>query len=99
MDDTTRARPGMPVYSADGQVVGTVSAVFDDGIEVAGQRILSGMIVGQHADGVRVNYTAAQLAWQRSAPPEAGMALTDDPAGRGELTDRLEEERTRTQRQ
>ncbi len=83
-------QPGMPVYSSDGQMVGTVEAVSDEGITVNGAQILAAMVTGVSGGRVDVNYTTAQMAWQTSTPDEKDDAVSWDASNEGELVERME---------
>ncbi len=82
-------QPGMSVYSSDGQMVGSVEAVSDEGITVNGAPILAAMVTGVSGDRVDVNYTAAQMAWQSSPSDEKDDAVSWDASNEGELVERM----------
>ena len=83
-------REGMQVYSMDDEPLGTVDGIDDEGIRVAGQQVLAGMVAGVDGDRVRINYTRPQFLWQGSPADEKDDAVSYDPSERGQLAERIE---------
>ncbi len=59
MDQAMNIREGMPVYGADGQVIGTVQRLHDGGIHVNGQHLLGSAIARVAQSGVYLSETGA----------------------------------------
>lgn len=87
---------GTPVYTSDGQPAGQVEAVTADGIVVNGRNFMRELVEMGAGGRATIRYTVAQLAWQSGAAPDARAALTDDPAGEGELANMIDEQRHNT---
>lgn len=90
MSALANVREGMQVYSMDDEPLGIVDGIDDEGIRVAGQQVLAGMVAGVDGDRVRINYTRPQFLWQSSPADEKDDAVSYDPSERGELVERIE---------
>lgn len=84
---------GTPIYSSDGQPAGQVEALTASEIVVNGRNFMRELIEVGPDGRATIRYTVAQLAWQSGAAPDARAALTDDPAGEGELANMIDEQR------
>lgn len=87
---------GTPVYTSDGQPAGQVETVTADSIVINGRHFMRELVEVEPGGRATIRYTVAQLAWQSGAAPDARAALTDDPAGEGELANMIDEQRHTT---
>lgn len=86
-------RVGTSVYTADGHPAGQIESTTGDEFVLNGRTIMNELLDVGPDGRYTIRYTAAQLAWQGGAAPDAHDAITDDPAGEGELANMIEEQR------
>lgn len=84
---------GTPIYTSDGQPAGQVEALTANEVVVNGRSFMRELVEVGPDGRATLRYTVAQLAWQTGAAPDARAALTDDPAGEGELANMIDEQR------